>query len=151
MKKKLLIAFVILGMTVLLFWELRTPEELDLSDEQIKEVYIEGLAEDEKSVEKVSIEEADATIMKKILLEEEIYSDMGFVFAEGGYRIVMDTGKKLINFYPYCGNASTIRVGDEGYDFIWLDDENTENLQIILDKYNSGREGIWDWSEVKLR
>ena len=24
-----------------------------------------------------------------------------------------------------------------------------ENLQIILDKYNCGREGIWDWSNVK--
>lgn len=149
MKRKIFIAFVILGMAILLFGELRTFEGLDLSEEQIAEVYIEVIAEDEKSVEKLYIEDEDATVIKKILLKEESYSDNGFVFAEGGYRIVMDTEKEFVNFYPYCGNTSTIRVGDEGYEFVWLDGENAENLQIILDKYNCGREGIWDWSNVK--
>lgn len=148
MKKKVLMLFIILGMGMLALLLGKREKAMNLSDEQMKDVYIEVLAEDEMSVEKVSIEENDATVIKEMLLEEEIYSDRGFVFAEGGYRIVIDTGEEVIHFYPYCGVGSTIRVGDGGVDFIWLDDKDAEKLNQIVDTYKGGREGIWDWSNV---
>jgi len=117
-------------------------------DEKIEDVYIELLSSDEKSVEKIIVEKRDSSKIGDIIMEEEIIPDGGFVFAPSGYRIVINTGEEEINYYPYCGDVSTIRVGEEGYDFIWLEDEEAEKLKTILDKYNSGREGIWDWSKV---
>jgi len=149
MKNKFIAVFFAFGITIFMFLLFERKQKLiNLSDEQIKDLYIEVLAEDEKSVEKVLLEDGDAIKIKEMLLEEEIYSDRGFVFAEGGYRIVMDTGKELINFYPYCGSTLMIRVGDSGEKFISKDDEKEEELQKILDKYNKGIEGIWDWSNV---
>lgn len=150
MKKKLLISFVILGIGILIFLLFeRSIKAINLSEGQIEDVYIEVLSEDEKSVEKVAVDKNDIAIIKDIVIGEEIIPDNGFPFAPGGYRIVICTDKEVLHFYPYCGVGSTIRVGDEGFDFIWLEDNEAEKLNQIMDKYKNGKEGIWDWSSVK--
>lgn len=143
-KSVLVICILIVNIVILCACEMLAND----GDEKIEDVYIELISLDEKSVEKIILEKRDSSKIGDIIIGEEIIPDGGFVFAPSGYRIVINTGEEVINYYPYCGDVSTIRVGDEGYEFIWLEDEDAENLNSILNKYNQGREGIWDWSEV---
>lgn len=119
-----------------------------ISEDEIEDLYIEVISLDEKSVEKVEMEKKDVDIIKKNIIGKEILTDQGFVFAEGGYRIVLKTKKEVINFYPYCGSAMQIRVRDDGNDFLCIEESEEKELQCIFDKYGSGRDGIWDWSNI---
>lgn len=145
MKKSLLLGILIISIICIC----SCGKTRNSTGEQVETLHIELISSDGKSVEKTIVDKRDSSKIEDIILGEEIIPDDGFVFAPGGYRIVINTGKEVVYYYPYCDDVSTIRVGDEGYDFIWLDDEDAEKLEEILDKYNEGREGIWDWSEVK--
>lgn len=112
-------------------------------------IYLEVISKDEKSVEKVTVEEEDVRAIKEIITGEDIIPDNGFVFAEGGYRIVVETEDGVTNLYPYCGGTSEIRIGDTGYDYVWLEENESEKLQKIINKYDIDREGIWVWDEIK--
>ena len=91
------------------------------------------ISKDEKSVEKVAVEEEDIRAIKEIISGEDIVPDMGFVFAEGGYRIVVETEKGVTNLYPYCGDVSIyIRIGDDGFDYIGLEENEAEALIIPM-------------------
>lgn len=129
-------------------WDFPEDESVTIETGKIETVYIEVLSENEKTVEKLIMEKKDADTIRKIILDAEVVSDEGFVFAEGGCRIVIYTGEDMVNFYPYCGGVSTIRVGDSGSEFLWIEENEEEEIQKILDKYVDGHEGIWDWSSI---
>lgn len=61
----------------------------------------------------------------------------------------MEGEEETVILYPYCGNLSKFRVGDDGHSFIDLDSEDEEKLREILSQYADIQGGIWDWSGIE--
>lgn len=93
----------------------------------------------------------DRKAIEQILSREEAARDSGFVFAEGGYRIVLETEQETFYLYPYCGDPDLIRIGakgDEYYDFA-DEPEKGEQLANILGEYCNleDYQGVFDWPD----
>lgn len=116
--------------------------------EDIINVHIEVLSVDEKNILKIELHEQDVKNLKEIFEESEIYTDNGVVFAEGGYRFVIETEKERINLYSYCGGTAWYKVGEEGNIYLNLNSEEEKVVGNILKRYvkSCNREGIWDWN-----
>ena len=106
------------------------------------------LDEDEKNILKIDMNEQNKQILKEIFEEVVPYTDNGVVFAEGGYRFVIETEKERINIYSYCGGASRFKVGEEGNKYFTLSSEEEKLVEDILKRYVNprNREGIWVWN-----
>lgn len=113
--------------------------------EDIKEIQVEFL--EQNSVMQLKLEQKDTYYVANMLLKKQQMSDRGFVFAEGGYRVVLRTEFGHLNLYPYGGDCSIIRVGDKGTSYLWLDDDTKQKLEEILSAYmNIGEySGLWEW------
>jgi hypothetical protein len=120
--------------------------ELDI--EKGEGIYLETL-DKEGTIEKIQIKDKDVKAINEVLPDRVVHGS-GFVFAEGGYRIVLVKQDEEVRLYPYCGaDLSMMRVGDEGSDFFGLDDdsEDYETLKSILSKYLDLEQysGIYEW------
>lgn len=116
-------------------------------------ISLECLDDDGQRLRSVRLEDHDAEIFAKIISEEEVYSDTGFIFASGGFRIKIKTKGKDIYLYPYCGDVSYMRVGHEGYRQINFEDKNAEKIERIIDKYIDTDQygGDWNWDKKYQR
>lgn len=81
--------------------------------------------------------------IKEILAEGTQVVDEGFVFAEGGYRILVEINDEYINLYPYCGQLSRLRIGEEGSNYIKLNEDAVEELNDIIEQYITIKTGIY--------
>lgn len=139
--------WVLCGLCVMLLCSCGNGEKIDT--EGIEGIAVEVLDIEGKSIEHIDISEDDAASIKEILSAKEQNEDNGFVFAEGMYRIVLKYEEKCINLYPYCGNASTIRVGDSGASYIEMESEQQEALEAVIEEYIDITGGIWEWEEYE--
>ena len=115
---------------------------------------VEVLTDDEKSVKTFEMNE-DVQKMQELFQGEELFSDNGVVFAEGKYRIVLETSGGTIYLYPYCGDPSGLYLvemkGNEGNVYLMFDEtEKASELEELLNRYFPVREngGISDWSKL---
>jgi len=118
----------------------------------VRNVYIDVLDKGEQGYSRIELSKEDSKAIRKIISPKIPIPDIGFVFAEGNYRIVFETFGLELHMYPYCGYPDTLRVGDRGSWLIELDflDENeSETIESIVGKYMDDAGGIWDWSNVK--
>lgn len=121
----------------------------EFDTEGIKNITVEVLNSDEKSISATSINEEDVASIKEILSAKEQNEEKGFVFAEGMYRVRLEYNDEIVNLYPYCGNASTMRVGDDGATYIELDSEQQGAFEEIIGKYTDIKGGIREWEEYE--
>lgn len=140
-------AFLLHGLCAMLLCSCTSRVEFDT--EGIKAMSVDVLSADENTIISIEFSEEDVTLIREMLSEQKQENDSGFVFAEGMYRINVQYDNNEVNLYPYCGNASTIRIGDRGATYIELDEEEQENLENILEKYIDITGGIWDWEEYE--
>lgn len=112
-------------------------------------IAIEKLDSDEKSIVRTELDDEDVATISEILSAQMISEDKGFVFAEGMYRIELQYADKTVNLYPYCGNAETIRYGDDRAAYMKLDENDKEELEAVVGKYIDITGGIWDWEEYE--
>jgi len=116
-----------------------------MKTEAVKAIQLEFL--DKNGVMKQRLEQKDQAFVTNLLVNGQQVSDEGFVFAEGGYRIVLNTESGNLNLYPYGGSCSIIRVGEEGSSYLWLDDDEKQDLEKVLNAYGNldDDSGLHDW------
>lgn len=123
--------------------------ENSIDIDKIESVTIEVISPDDNRINATCISEDDMIYIKELLSTEAQNEDKGFVFAEGMYRVILKYDEGMTYLYPYCGNASTIRVGDSGATYIKLDSEKQETFENVIEKYIDIKGGIWEWEEYE--
>lgn len=112
----------------------------------INHVNIEVLNSENNTINSIAVSEEDVILLKDILSGSNIREDKGMVFAEGMYRIQLEYDDKVVYIYPYCGAASTIRIGDNGASYIKFNDDVKADFEAIVEKYIDIEGGIYDWN-----
>lgn len=78
--------------------------ESKLHIKNVQEISLEFLEDDGQKLDSIKLKKADAEAMTKRISKGDLYSDSGFEFAPGGFRIKIKTRDDSIYLYPYCGN-----------------------------------------------
>lgn len=142
MKKKVILSVVILILGILLFGK----------GLLVQKISIDVLNEEGTDFSRKELSQEDSKTIRKIISPQIAIPDSGFVFAEGKYRIVLETLGAEIHMYPYCGDTYVFRVGDKGSWLIELDllaEEQADTIAGIVNKYGIRTSGMYDWSKVK--
>ena len=143
------VVFIFLGTAVVGgIYYLFFPASIDTAD--VTAVYLETVDKN-KHVKRIDVkDQKDVELFKKTISGKSV-RDSGFVFAEGGYRIVLVKPDKNLELYPYCGgDLSTIRIGSKGHLFCGPKEGSEEyvSLEKLLEKYLDLKkhDGIWAWN-----
>ncbi len=122
-------------------------KESGMDTSKIVEVHLEVI-NDEGSIERIQVTEADDVEAIKVAFNAETESEGASLFTEGGYRIIMAQPDKEWHLYPAGGELDMVRVGDTGDKFIMTDD--VAELERIIGKYIdiSDYKGNYDWKTV---
>lgn len=145
MKKTLVLCSI--GIAMLTACSSETENALDITG--VQNITVEVLDTSDKSIDSVSLNEVDIALAKDILSEGIQSEEEGFVFAEGMYRLELEYKDRTVNLYPYCGNASTFRVGDSGAVYIKMETQQQEAFEEVIEKYIDIKGGIWEWEEYE--
>ena len=142
MKKKIILCVGILILGILLFGK----------GLLVQKISIDVLNDKGTEFSRIELSQEDSKTIRKIISPQIAIPDSGFVFAEGKYRIVLETFGIEIHMYPYCGSTDTFRVGDKGNWLIELDlltEGQADTIAGIVNKYGISTSGMYDWSKVK--
>lgn len=87
--------------------------------------------------ERTALNEEDAERIKSIFTGQDATKEPGFVFEKGKYRIVFKNKEKETFLYPYCGELTTIKLGERGvnYYFFRENSRDYDQLRSILNHY----------------
>lgn len=116
--------------------------------ENINKIAIELIGQDGKDVNEISLSEEDSERISQLLSESKIYTDKGFVFAEGMYRIVLKYDDNTTTLYPYCGTGNKLRVGESGDEYTDISEEDMAEFLNIINAYAEVKGGIYEWREI---
>ncbi len=137
---------IILSLCVILLTACADNEKLNTDN--ISNITIQILSDDSKTVNEVTLTEEDVNKITEILAESEIYTDKGFVFAEGMYRIVLESEIEDVVLYPYCGSGGKLRVGESGNEYISVAQEEIDEIKEIINDYAVVKGGIYEWDSI---
>lgn len=119
-----------------------------LKANNIENITIQILSNDSKSVNDVTLAREDINKITEILVGSEIHTDKGFVFAEGMYRIVLESENEDVVLYPYCGSGGTLRIGESGSKYVKLEQDEIDEIKEIINDYAVVKGGIYEWDSI---
>lgn len=119
-----------------------------LNTDSINSITIQILSDDLKNVNEVTLSQEDVNKIAEILSESEVYTDKGFVFAEGMYRIVLESENEDVVLYPYCGSSGTLRIGESGSKYAKLEQDEIDEIKEIINDYALVKGGIYEWDSI---
>lgn len=145
-RKMIFITGSIILLAVLLMYIILKPTPIDVENTQ--QIYIETIGE-KNEIEKVVINSEEDTNCIKNILSGDTIKKFGFVFSEGGYRLVLIQGNKKQYLYPYCGELGIMRIGNKNSSYYEIEEDREDykklekviNKYIVIDKYK----GSFSW------
>ena len=137
---------IICSLCAILFTACGHNEKLNI--DSINSITIQILSDDSKSVNEVTLAQEDINKITEILVGAEIHTDKGFVFAEGMYRIVLESENEDVVLYPYCGSSGTLRIGESGSKYAKLEQDEIDEIKEIINDYALVKGGIYEWDSI---
>lgn len=151
MKKKYKLIILICIVVGVIAFGLYSSMASKLHIKNVQEISLEYLEDDGQKLDSIKLKKTDAEAMTKRISKGDLYSDSGFEFAPGGFRIKIKMRDNSIYLYPYCGNVSTVRVNHHGSKLIDFNDKEAEEIEQIIEKYINTAQysGDYDWDKVQ--